>query len=174
MVETEIILGAFKTFLDGPAQSGDAGQFGKRRSRRSKNEIIGALGRFSAAASNQEPMRKARVFPPMQPHARPIVKARSFGAFASGVASESALLQGLDESLRCRSLKRAAAAAQKMIGAHCKNVRLLALFKHMPQAAVGAVDGVAKHEGAGDADVEIEITPSSQRSLGRVKEVDER
>ena len=73
MIKAKIAFRALETFFDGPAQTCDAGQVGERRLSWSKNEIIGAIGRLASAASDQEPMRKARVLPPMQPHTRPIV-----------------------------------------------------------------------------------------------------
>src|SRR4051794_18775732 len=56
MIEAQVVLGALEALLDGPAQTGRAGELGEAGARRSKGEVVGSLVRRLAAAADQHPV----------------------------------------------------------------------------------------------------------------------
>lgn len=54
MIEAEIFPGALEAFLDRPAQTCDACQFGQRRSGRREGQVIGAALEVAPVAADQE------------------------------------------------------------------------------------------------------------------------
>ena len=63
VIEAEIILGSLKALLDGPAQTGRAGEFGKGGAGGCEDEIIGPLASVSPAAADQDPALPSGVIP---------------------------------------------------------------------------------------------------------------
>jgi len=66
MVETEIALGAFETFLDGPTQTRRAREFGEPDALSGEDEIIGAFAGVFPIAPSQNPTLKSLVDRPRQ------------------------------------------------------------------------------------------------------------
>jgi len=56
MVEAGFVLGGCEAGLDGPAEPGDTGDFGKAHIGRREHDIVGPLFRVAQAAPDQEPM----------------------------------------------------------------------------------------------------------------------
>ncbi len=72
VIEVEVAFPAFEAFLDGPAQSGRAREFGQAGSLWSEDEIVGAFAGGPAMASKQHPTLERLVNRPGQPTARPV------------------------------------------------------------------------------------------------------
>lgn len=148
MVETKIVFGALEAFLDGPAQAGDAGKLGQRRSGRRENEIIGSFGRLRAFAANENPMLESRLRRPRSPDTRPIVEARPLGAFAGGMAGPVSRIEFISQRRGRGRLERAAASAQVMGAPDRQHIGLLTRLQHAAKSTVGAIDRVAENPGA--------------------------
>jgi hypothetical protein len=73
VIEAEIAFGALETFLDRPAQAGDAGKLGERSVGGSEDETIGALVGLGRRAADQQPMGEVRVRTPYEPQSSPVI-----------------------------------------------------------------------------------------------------
>lgn len=94
MVKAEIVLGALKAFLNGPAQAGGAGKLGQRGFLWREGEIIGPLVGLLPVAPDQHPALEALFANPRQGNPRPIVQAQPLGAFACRVGRPGFAVKG--------------------------------------------------------------------------------
>lgn len=83
-VEAEIAFGALETFLDRPAQGGDAGEFGQIRAFGGEDQIIGACVRLPAISPDQQPALMILLALARQRQTHPFVKPQALRALASG------------------------------------------------------------------------------------------
>ena len=81
MIETEIVLGAQEALLDGPAQSGSAGHFGKACSLRDEGEVIGDVIALAQATAHEKPLFKPVSAVLSQRDPCPVIQTGPLGAF---------------------------------------------------------------------------------------------
>ncbi len=72
MIKAEFLLGALEALLNGPAQTGRLGQFGKPHASWCQDQIVGSLACISPIAPDQQPAFETFVHRPRQRDARPV------------------------------------------------------------------------------------------------------
>ena len=156
MIEAEIALGALETFLDRPAQAGDACEFRKRRPFGREDQIVGLLVALCEAAADQEPAFEALLRRPGEGHPRPVGELEALRALAGGKPHKTfggkiggqAGRGGVDEPKPLRP------SAHRLVRADRQRIGLAARLQHLTQAGIDAIERVRQNPSAGDARIE--------------------